>query len=71
MVMDFAFHEHEVIGFDGQLRARHGFHEAGHVAAGVDDPDDAAGLEVADELLQVVWDWRVFKLGEQGAVEIG
>ena len=69
--MDFALHEHEVIRLDGNVRAAKDFHEAGHVAAGVDGPDDAARLEFADEIEQMFGNGRVFKLGEQGSVEVG
>jgi hypothetical protein len=69
--IDFAFDEDEVIGADGEVAAAEAFHEGGHIASGIDDPGDAMGLELSDELLEFVWDGWVFEFGEERPVEVG
>jgi len=69
--VDFAFDDDDVIWADGDVGAHQAVEEEGEVAAGVDDPEDAAFLEAADEFLEGHGDGRVFILGEQGAVEVG
>jgi hypothetical protein len=70
VAVDFAFDEDQVIRLDGDVGAGESFHEAGHVAAGVDDPFDATSLEIADEGDELRRDGRFFELGEKGAVEV-
>ncbi len=69
--VNFPLDQHQVIRLDGNARSPQGLHEAGHVPASVDDPFGAAGLQFADELLQVLRNRGAFELGEQRAVEIG
>ena len=68
--VDFALNGDRVIGLDGQTRPAHGFEQAGKIAAGVDDPFGAAGLQTRDEVLQLERDGRVFKLREERSIEI-
>ena len=67
---DLALHQHQEVRFHRQVSPAEGFHQAGHVAAGVDDPLGAFALQVAEELLQVVGHRWVFEFGEERAVEI-
>ena len=70
VAIDFPFHDDQEIGLDGQMGAAQRFQQTGEVASGVDDPFGAAGLQLADEVLQGQRHGRIFKFGQQRAVEI-
>src|SRR5216683_3094713 len=69
--INLAFDQHEEVRFDGDAGASQALHQAGHVAAGVDDPFCAAGLQLPDQMLKLSRNRRVLKFGKNGAVEIG
>ncbi len=71
MAINLALDQHQVIRLHGDAGAGQRFHQAGHVAPGVDDPFGAAGLQVANELLHRLGNRRTLELGEKGSVEIG
>ena len=62
--MDFTLDKHEVIGFDGDTGTGQAFHEAGHLAAGINNPFGSLLLQIGNELLEVLWDGRVLEFGE-------
>jgi hypothetical protein len=68
--MDFPLDQDQEVRLDRDVGAGQCFHETGHIAASIDDPLDAFGLQLADELLELFGDWRIFEFGKQGAVEI-
>ena len=71
MAVNLALDGDEEVGADVEAGAGDAFHDAGEVAAGVDDPVGTLALEVADEGLEIEGHGRVFKVGVEGAVEIG
>ena len=71
MDVNFALDQHQIIRLNRNPRPGQRFHQAGHVAPGVDDPADALFLQIADELLELSGNRWILKLGEDGSVEIG
>jgi hypothetical protein len=53
------------------MRTGESFHQAGHVATGIDDPLCALSLKVPDHFQQVFRDGWILEFCEQGSVEIG
>lgn len=68
--VDFAFDQHEEVGFDLQFGASHDLHQAGHVAAGIDDPLHPLRLQASEQELELPGYGRVLELREQSAIEV-
>src|SRR5438477_7749751 len=63
------FRSDEVIGPDGKAGAAESLHDAGKVAAGIDNPLHPLPLQVAEQTLQPHRHRRIFKVRVEGAVK--
>jgi hypothetical protein len=69
--VDFALDHDDEVGANAQAGLGERFHEAGEIAAGVDDPAGAALLERADQSFEFLRHGGILKIRMERAVKIG